>query len=332
MRLYIKLLTLAVAVSLAGCNRGSGGSAEYAMRSSVSDEATSQPQTAGGGGNAQPGSGSLDKEAYVNAAYDSTAANPAANDDANRQAPTTVLPERKIIRNAELTIEHDAPAEAQRKLSSVAESHGGFVVTSESRQQDARGAQPAAVSIEMRVPSARFDAAVAEVRALGGSVRHEKTTGRDVTEEYIDLEARLRAQRALEAQFLEIMKRAAKVSDALEVQRELATVRGEIERVEGRRRFLENQSALSTIKITLQTPAPLVSAETAGFFGGIKEAFGEGLDVAAAIIIGLVRVGVALVPVLLLIGAPLVLIWRVLRRRFPRRAPQPAVGPAQPAA
>ena len=77
-----------------------------------------------------------------------------------------------------------------------------------------------------------------------------------MTEEYIDLEARLRAQRALEAQFLEIMKTANKVSDALEVQRELANVRSEIERVEGRRRFLENQSSLSTIKVVLQTPAP----------------------------------------------------------------------------
>jgi chromosome segregation ATPase len=75
-----------------------------------------------------------------------------------------------------------------------------------------------------------------------------------VTEEYIDLEARLRTQKALEAQFLEIMKQAHKISDALEVQRQIAEVRADIERIEGRRRFLENQSALSTITLMLQTP------------------------------------------------------------------------------
>ncbi len=73
-----------------------------------------------------------------------------------------------------------------------------------------------------------------------------------MTEEYIDLEARIRTQQALEAQFLEIMKGAKEVSDALQVQRELANVRTEIERVEGRRRFLESQTSLSTIKVTLE--------------------------------------------------------------------------------
>jgi hypothetical protein len=65
-----------------------------------------------------------------------------------------------------------------------------------------------------------------------------KTTGQDVTEEYIDLEARLRSKKALEAQFLEIMKQAHKISDALEVQSQIADVRADIERIEGRRRFL----------------------------------------------------------------------------------------------
>src|SRR6185295_6582072 len=102
----------------------------------------------------------------------------------------------------------------------------------------------------------------------------EKVSGQDVSEEYLDLEARIRSKKALETQFLEIMKQARKVSDALEVQGELADVRTEIERFEGRRRFLENQSTLSTITATLQMPAPLVVATTTGFSHSIKEAFG----------------------------------------------------------
>jgi murein DD-endopeptidase MepM/ murein hydrolase activator NlpD len=244
------------------------------------------------------------------------------------QAATAAI-ERKIIRNAEFTIDVAAPAETQRKVAAIAEAHGGFVVTSEAQQSDGQ-AQPAeVVNVVMRVPAAQFDAVAGEIRGLVDShVRHEKTTGQDVTEEYIDLEARLRTQRALEAQYLEIMKQASKVSDALEVNRQLAEVRGVIEQTEGRRRFLENQAALSTIKVTLQTPAPLVSASTSGFFGGIKQALGDGVDIAAGIILVLIRLVIALVPVLLLIVLPLVLLWRFLRRyRRPRASAPPAVPP-----
>ncbi len=170
----------------------------------------------------------------------------------------------------------------------------------------------------MRVPAAEFDAVVSEIHAVGGRVKEEKITGQDVTEEYIDLEARLRTKKALEAQFIEIMKSARKVSDALEVQSEMAEVRTEIERLEGRRRFLENQSSLSTIKITLQPPAPLISANTSGFLHSLRQAFGEGLDVAAAITLGLIRVAIALIPVLLLILLPIALAVRLLRRRSRR--------------
>ena len=73
----------------------------------------------------------------------------------------------------------------------------------------------------------------------------------------------------------------------------------------------------------MQTPAPLVSTQTSGFFGGLRSAFGDGLDTAAGIVLGLVEFGVAAAPVAALFGVPLFLLWRFMRRRFPRRA-QPA--------
>jgi hypothetical protein len=207
-----------------------------------------------------------------------------------------------------------------RKVASLAEARGGFVVTSEARQQTAADSVTPyeVVTVEVRVPAAQFDAFVGEVRGAG-SVVTEKITGQDVTEEYIDLEARIRTQRALETQFLEIMKGARAVSDALEVQRALATVRGEIERLEGRRRFLENQTSLSTVKITLQPPAPLINAS--GFGHGLRDALGDGVDAAATITLGLVRVVLALIPVALFLGLPLFLLTRFLLRRLRRRAP-----------
>ena len=146
-------------------------------------------------------------------------------------APT----DRKIIRNGEFTIESKNPTEDQRKIQAIAEAVGGFVVTSEFQQSSAYLSK---VNVIVRVPSAQFQAATDKIRGTGNQVLREKISGQDVTEEYVDLEAQLRAKKALEAQFLEIMKQARKVEDALSVQEKLSEVRTEIERLEGRRRYL----------------------------------------------------------------------------------------------
>jgi hypothetical protein len=291
-----------------------GGAARNDQRGGVSSNASTQDQVAGA-----PQAGASNQAVVQNVSLKQA--------DASQNAPVTT--ERKIIRNANLSLELDAPARGMTRVASIAESHGGFVVTSESRQQGgSNGVKPyETITMEVRVPAAQFDAAMGEIRALGSRVLTEKITGQDVTEEYIDLEARLRTQRALEAQFLEIMKGAREVSDALQVQRELANVRTEIERVEGRRRFLENQSSLSTISVTLQPPAPLIS--TTGFFHSLGSAFGDGVDIAATITLTLIRILLALVPVLLLVVLPLFLVVRFLARRARRRLPN-ATEAAQP--
>src|SRR5206468_4739514 len=104
--------------------------------------------------------------------------------------------DRKIIRNAELAIELDSPTEGQRKITAIAEAHGGFVVTSEFKQNEG-GNQPAAsstVTVVVRVPAMQFVATMREIEGIGGHVKQRKETGQDVTEEYIDLEARIRTK------------------------------------------------------------------------------------------------------------------------------------------
>jgi len=227
--------------------------------------------------------------------------------------------ERKIIRNGNLTVEVASPVEGQRQISSIAEAHGGFVVTSEMTQQTSEDNSKPSVSVNLvvRVPATQFDSVVQEIRAAGSRVLQEKRTGQDVTEEFIDLEARIKNQTALETQFLEIMKRAGKVEEALEVQRQLAEVRTEIEKLEGRKRFLENQASLSTINVTLQTPTQIVNA--VGFWYNVRSAFADGVDVAAAIVLFLIRAIIALLPVLVLIVLPVALITKVVIMRMRRR-------------
>lgn len=236
--------------------------------------------------------------------------------------------DRKIIRNGELTLETESPTEGLRKITVAAESHGGFVVTSEFKQNPvSAGTKPSQnVTVVARVPSSQFAAALDQIRNAGERVVQEKVSGQDVSEEYLDVEARLRNKKALEGQFLEIMKQARKVQDALDVQTQLADVRTEIERLEGRRRFLENQAALSTITTTLQMPQPIIAATTAGFGATIKQAFGDAVDTAASIVLFVIQAVIVLVPIAFFFGLPLWLIWRVLRRRvlfFRKPEPSP---------
>jgi hypothetical protein len=302
------LLTLALAAA-AGCATGSRPSAPQLESSSSSAPAPQQNAAGGGGG------GEFDMKTVSLERTEDPAA-------PQQQGPNAAPVERKIIRNATLTLEVEQPGKALQRVATIAEGRGGYIVTSDSRQQTGDRGERAyeVITVELRVPAAQFDAALADIRAAGGSVTAQKITGKDVTEEYIDLEARLRTQRALEAQLLEIMKRAQAVADAVSVQRELTNVRTEIERVEGRRRFLENQSSLSTISVTLQPPAPLIG--TTGFFRSVGTAFGEGVDIAAAITLFFIRLLLALIPVVVFIGLPAYFILRYLVRRVRARAPR----------
>ncbi|MET0626815.1 MAG: DUF4349 domain-containing protein [Pyrinomonadaceae bacterium] len=312
MRLTITFVLTLILAALSGCALGSSDREPQGV--AAPNAATQEQAAAGGGGDVAMKTVSLQQT------EDSTP---------QQQAGQPAAVERKIIRNATLTLEADDPSKAVQRVASVAESRGGFVVTSESRQRGgARGSKGYEVfTVEMRIPAAQFDAALAEIRAAAGSVTSERITGKDVTEEYIDLEARLRTQRALETQLMEIMKGADAVADAVAVQRELTNVRTEIERLEGRRRFLENQASLSTISVTVQPAEELVS--TTGFFGSLGRAFGQGVDIAANITLFLVSFLLALLPIVIFVVLPAYFILRYIVRRARRARPAP---PPQPPA
>jgi len=240
--------------------------------------------------------------------------------DSEHAAETAVALDRKIIRNADLTMEVASTTETQQKIVSIAEAHGGFVVASEAKQRD--GQEPAQrtldIKLVVRIPENQFGIARDQIRALAKNVTEDKITGQDVTEEFIDLEARIKTQKALELQFLEIMKQARKVEDAMEVQRQIAEVRTEIEKLEGRKRFLENRSSLSTITVNITTPNPIVVVPTTGFRHSVGDAIAEGIDVGSAILLFFVRFAIVMIPVGVLVLLPLGLLLRYFIRRTKR--------------
>ena len=240
--------------------------------------------------------------------------------DTEQASEAAAAIDRKIIRNADLTLEVPSTTDTQQKIVSIAEAHGGFVVTSEAKQRDSQEPAQRTLDIKLvvRIPENHFGAALDQIRALASNVPEAKITGQDVTEEFIDLEARIKTQIALEQQFLQIMKQAHKVEDALEVQRQIADVRTEIEKLQGRKHFLENRSSLSTITINIVTPRPMVVVPTSGFRHSVGEAISESFDVGTAIVLFLVRFAIVMIPVGVLVLLPLGLLLRYVIRRAKR--------------
>ncbi len=245
---------------------------------------------------------------------------------ADQAQSQTEAANRKIIRDANITLEVGAPSQVQHEINALAESIGGFVVTSEAKRREGSDQTKPELEITLvvRVPSAQFFPTLDKIRSFGSRVLNEKVTGQDVTEEFIDLEARIKTQKALEDQFLEIMKQAGKVVDALEVQRQIAEVRTEIERLEGRKRFLENRSTLSTITVSLQEPGAIV-VSSSSFGRSIKEAVRDAVDIAGEIVLFLIRFIIVMVPIFLLIILPIGLVARFIWRRARRRLREESV-------
>src|SRR5688572_1599712 len=241
-------------------------------------------------------------------------------DESERAEETSAALDRKIIRNADLTMEVASTTDTQHRVVSIAETHGGFVVTSEAKQRESTEPTNRTLDIKLvvRIPEHQFGAALDKIRGLASNLNEEKVTGQDVTEEFIDLEARIRTQTALEAQFLQIMKQAGKITDALEVQRQIAEVRSDIERLEGRKRFLQNRSSLSTITVNILAPKPAVVVPTTGFRHSVRDSVADSVELGSGIVLFFVRFVIVMIPLLVLVLLPAGLVVRYFIRRAKR--------------
>jgi len=156
--------------------------------------------------------------------------------------------ERMIVRTGEITLAvEDIPA-AIDNITAMADGFGGYVVSSMVWKERER----LFGTISIRVPAEYFDVAMKALRGLAVDVTSEHSTSKDVTEEYVDLSAKLKNLEATEEQLLRIMEKAETVEDILDVQRELTKTRGEIEQTKARMQYLERTSATSIINIQLE--------------------------------------------------------------------------------
>lgn len=159
--------------------------------------------------------------------------------------------ERMVIYNAYVSLETRDIGGTLAKIRSLAESYGGYVAGS---SRSSYGMQ-ATAEITIRVPKDKFRTAVQEIETYG-KVLDERTTSEDVTQQYIDVKARLENLQRQEKRLNEIVGMARTVDEVLNVERELERVRGEIESLQGQVNYLERSVAMSVITVSLKEPPP----------------------------------------------------------------------------
>jgi hypothetical protein len=174
---------------------------------------------------------------------------------------------RLIVRTGQASIEVDSLEPAMTELRRVVQRAGGFVADAsvQSGRHQLRQAM-----LELKVPSTRFDELTEGLQPIG-RLEFVNVGAEDVSEEFVDLTARVANGRRLEERLVELLRtRTGKLQDVLSVERELARVREEIERMEGRLRFLKSSAQLSTLSVSLHEPVPIVASTG---HGPIAEAF-----------------------------------------------------------
>ncbi len=215
----------------------------------TADAGTQQPDSAAAAASGQAGMGVASGQAQTAA----NAAGPAASGDSNPVQP--LPPGQKVVQSADYRIEI-APGEFNDKYSQItalAAKYGGYVVSGDTRSAG-EGLASGVISIRIVNTADNFARAQAEIDGIGNVVSR-KISGQDVTDDYVDLQSRLRNAPAEEAQLLELMQKAQTVDEILMVQSRLSDIRSQIEQIQGRIKSMESRTDFATISVDLRETA-----------------------------------------------------------------------------
>ncbi len=282
-------LSLVVLLILSGCGGGGAGS---------DDDAGSY-----GGGSQQEFYSSPETEGSSDAESARSEAEP-ASDVASTGAAyvTSQLPyDRFVIRTAVITLTVDDVSQGSIWLRGLATRKGGFVFSSNTYVQD----ESEFAQITLRVPADQLDSTIQELREHDLVIRvdSEETTSQDVSQEYVDNDARLEALEETQRRFLALLGEAKSVEEILRIESELTNIRSQIETIKGRQNYLSEMTSLSTVTVTLHVDETDVVEPAGEEDGFIARVFGDSWGKASGVIeslltatITLALVGVVILP------------------------------------
>lgn len=198
----------------------------------------------------------------------------------------TLSSEQKIIKNAQLRFEtSNLEATGQNVYASVKKYNAQIQSDNESNSNYSLSR-----TIVVRIPSGSFDAFITDISKGVTYFDVKDISSQDVTEEYIDLEARIKAKKVLETRYLELLKKAAKVSEVLEIEKELSAIREDIEVFEGKLRYMQSRVSLSTVHIEFYKDIESGGGSTVSYISKIGNALKSGFNMLSTFFLGLLHV------------------------------------------
>jgi len=239
-------------------------------------------------------------------------------DNVPRQAASV---DRKIIKNAEVSLLVEDSDIAIDRLTQVVGDAGGYIVSSRVWFQEYDKENYKYASITLGIPVDQFEVTMRRVRGLALRVQDENASGEDVTDQFVDLESRLSNLEATQARIQSFLEDAKTVDEALRINQELAQIEAQIEEVKGRMNYLTDRSAFSTITVTVSPelpeiePAPVPEPKPWTPSETLKDATETLVKAYQGIAEFAIWVFVAVLPIL---APPVLVVWmllKLLRRR-----------------
>jgi len=228
-----------------------------------------------------------------------------------------VKDQRMIIKTGSLSVEVDKYDEAENKVSEVVKKYSGYIANSNSSQNSSGNKSG---TLTVKVPADKFDALVSDIGKIG-KVMNQSIQANDITEEYVDLEARVKTQKELEQRLIKLLDdKAARLSDVIEVEEKLASVRQKIESFEGRMKLLKSQSDLSTLTISIYEPSMISTSSGGGFFYELGQAIKKGLSGFTNILAVSITFLIAIIPLVIIAVIIFWIVRKIIRNRKSKRA------------
>jgi hypothetical protein len=223
---------------------------------------------------------------------------PAKTRDAD-QTSKTLQSDRKLIKNGALSFETSNIDETKKQIENLCRELGGYIST-ENRHSYTNKLQYDQV---LRLPADKFDSFIEKLEAKSYKIEDKSINTQDVTEEFIDVEARLKTKRDLELRYRELLKFAKTVEEMLSIENEIEKVRSNIESMEGRLTYLKNQVSFSTMNLSYYE----ITGHDFGFGSKLASSIRTGWDNLLLVVVALVNVW----PFLLLLSVA----WALFRRK-----------------
>ncbi|MEU6346650.1 DUF4349 domain-containing protein [Streptomyces sp. NPDC046977] len=301
-RRTLAALALAGALALTGCSASDGGS----LQSSGDDKSVAEPAQAPAAGKAEQDSG-------------------ASGTTVDKANGTPVLDRSLVVRTATLTVEAKNVPDALARSRTLVEAAGGYI-GDESTSLDDEGNEHSRVTL--RVPPADYERVLGDLAGLG-RLLERKVSAQDVTSQVVDVESRIKTQRASVARVRELMDRATRLSDVVTLEGELSSRQADLEALEAQQASLKERTGMATVTLVLteqdQVAAP---AKADGFWASVGDALGAGWHALYVTLRVLLIALAAALPFAVLALLALLAFRLLRRRRGDPVAPAPATEPA----